>query len=293
MSDNSIRLTSGGTLQVRTGVIRGLGPQGASGTDGKSILNGSGAPSNGTGNNGDYYIDNTSKYIYGPKAGGVWPTPISLAPATVTSSSAPTNTSLLWIDTTATTVSSIAEETVIDRMSETAGIVDTFDRGETQSSLTISSGTAYFTMFSPLQSTTVNSITVQTAGTAAATVTSARMALYTYNDTTNTLTLVAQTANDTTLFTSAATVYTRPFVTTGGLASSYALVTGTRYALGILVTATTAPTFMGKTTTNSGIWYSLTPRLATSLAGQTDLNTASLTSSAATTVRPFGRFTYV
>jgi hypothetical protein len=52
------------------------GTDGDDGADGKTIHNGSGAPSDLLGANGDYYIDNGSpKTIYGPKAGGVWPLP--------------------------------------------------------------------------------------------------------------------------------------------------------------------------------------------------------------------------
>jgi hypothetical protein len=51
------------------------GNPGPTGADGKSVLNGTGAPSNGTGNNGDFYIDTVTDTIYGPKAAGVWPTP--------------------------------------------------------------------------------------------------------------------------------------------------------------------------------------------------------------------------
>jgi hypothetical protein len=46
---------------------------GPDGPDGRSILNGSGAPSNGIGNNGDYYMDTDTTTVYGPKASGVWP----------------------------------------------------------------------------------------------------------------------------------------------------------------------------------------------------------------------------
>ena len=56
--------------------IQGVpGTPGTPGADGKSVLNGTGAPSNGTGNNGDFYIDTVTDTIYGPKAAGVWPTP--------------------------------------------------------------------------------------------------------------------------------------------------------------------------------------------------------------------------
>ena len=43
-----------------------------------TLLNGKGAPSTKTGQNGDFYIDIASFNIYGPKTNGKWPTPISL-----------------------------------------------------------------------------------------------------------------------------------------------------------------------------------------------------------------------
>jgi hypothetical protein len=43
-----------------------------------TIYNGSGAPSNSIGGNGDFYIDNTNHYFYGPKASGSWPSGFSV-----------------------------------------------------------------------------------------------------------------------------------------------------------------------------------------------------------------------
>src|SRR5690606_25110230 len=51
------------------------GTNGANGTDGSRILAGAGAPSPGTGRDGDYYLDRSTSILYGPKAAGVWPTP--------------------------------------------------------------------------------------------------------------------------------------------------------------------------------------------------------------------------
>jgi hypothetical protein len=45
---------------------------GSNGADGKTVLNGAGAPSGGQGNNGDFYIDTTNLLIYGPKTAGAW-----------------------------------------------------------------------------------------------------------------------------------------------------------------------------------------------------------------------------
>lgn len=52
-----------------------VGPQGPRGN---SVLYGAGAPAAGTGIDGDFYIDTTAHFIYGPKAGGAWPAGISL-----------------------------------------------------------------------------------------------------------------------------------------------------------------------------------------------------------------------
>lgn len=54
------------------------GADGSNGVDGKTVLNGTGAPSNGTGSNGDFYIDTAASFIYGPKASGTWPSGVSL-----------------------------------------------------------------------------------------------------------------------------------------------------------------------------------------------------------------------
>lgn len=46
---------------------------GARGADGRTILHGTGSPSDSTdGNNGDFFIDTVGNNIYGPKSGGLW-----------------------------------------------------------------------------------------------------------------------------------------------------------------------------------------------------------------------------
>lgn len=54
------------------------GPAGTNGLDGKTILNGSGAPGAGLGVDGDFYIDTTGELIYGPKTGGAWGAGVSI-----------------------------------------------------------------------------------------------------------------------------------------------------------------------------------------------------------------------
>ena len=50
-----------------------LGPTGPIGPDGATILSGVGDPQGVTGTDGDYYINVSNDYFFGPKAGGVWP----------------------------------------------------------------------------------------------------------------------------------------------------------------------------------------------------------------------------
>lgn len=47
---------------------------GAPGTNGNTILSGTGLPSGLSGNNGDYYVDVVATRFYGPKTSGVWGT---------------------------------------------------------------------------------------------------------------------------------------------------------------------------------------------------------------------------
>lgn len=48
------------------------GATGPAGPSGKTVLNGTGAPNGATGADGDFYIDTSANYIYGPKVSGAW-----------------------------------------------------------------------------------------------------------------------------------------------------------------------------------------------------------------------------
>ena len=65
-------------IQGVTGAAGSTGPTGSSGIDGKTVRSGIGAPSNSLGVDGDFYIDTAISNIYGPRASGVWPSPVSL-----------------------------------------------------------------------------------------------------------------------------------------------------------------------------------------------------------------------
>jgi hypothetical protein len=67
--------------QGNTGAVGPQGPQGAQGAQGipgNTVLYGAGPPASGTGVNGNFYIDTTASFIYGPKAAGAWPAGTSL-----------------------------------------------------------------------------------------------------------------------------------------------------------------------------------------------------------------------
>jgi hypothetical protein len=49
------------------------GSPGRAGADGNTILNGTGAPPSGLGNNGGFCLDTAADLLYGPEAGGTWP----------------------------------------------------------------------------------------------------------------------------------------------------------------------------------------------------------------------------
>jgi hypothetical protein len=69
-TNNKIKIGNG--TSTWTVLSYASGEAGPAGADGKTLLNGSGAPSAGLGINGDFYIDTTSDEIYGPKTAGAW-----------------------------------------------------------------------------------------------------------------------------------------------------------------------------------------------------------------------------
>lgn len=115
------------------------------------------------------------------------------------------------------------------------------------------------------KSESTTAVRVISGGTAAAaTPTLVRIGLYTI-DSTGAGTLVASTANDTALFATTATVYTKSW------SVAYNKVRGTRLAVGVLVVSAVAtPTLAGKGITSTAE-VSLAPRKTGSISGQTDL----------------------
>ncbi|WP_028164132.1 hypothetical protein [Bradyrhizobium elkanii] len=60
------------------GVQGPQGTQGVPGADGNTVLYGTSDPAAGVGVNGNFYINTTTHFMFGPKAGGVWPAGTSL-----------------------------------------------------------------------------------------------------------------------------------------------------------------------------------------------------------------------
>ena len=156
------------------------------------------------------------------------------------------------------------------------------------SSATLTSGNVYFTFFTPMWTATVNSISVASATTITSGTSLIRFGLYTFNETTGEAILVARTASSTSIFNSANTLATLLFNTTGGFPSTYSLVSGTRYALGVIVIAAT-PGSVYTTNTQPLVLSSLSPRTTGVVGGQTDLP-ATTTVSSASSIAVWGRF---
>jgi hypothetical protein len=76
--------TSGSWAQVFSMATGPQGPQGiagingTNGTNGNTVLNGTTNPSNSLGNNGDFYINTSTYYLFGPKASNMWPAGTSI-----------------------------------------------------------------------------------------------------------------------------------------------------------------------------------------------------------------------
>lgn len=155
-------------------------------------------------------------------------------------------------------------------------------RDVASSAVTMSSGNLRLAYFTARKSEVVTTLRVTTNSTAAgATPTLVRYGLYTVAANGD-ITLVASTANDTTLFAAANTAYPK------ALSAAYTKRAGVRYAIGVLVvTGAAAPTIVGENYGGSGADWALAPRLSGIVGGQADLPASVVAASVAdTTARP-------
>jgi len=159
----------------------------------------------------------------------------------------------------------------------------------------LQNGFVELTVFVPNTNVTIsNIITVcTTAGTDTGGTTVRRLGLYTINQSTNAVTLVARTASDATLFTAAATTYTKALDTTGGYPASYTLLAGVAYAFGMIAYNTggtfAQPTVQGTSGLQANL-AALSPAICGRITGQTDLATSG-TLVQSTTNGPWARLT--
>lgn len=155
--------------------------------------------------------------------------------------------------------------------------------GVTSANTTSGSGTLALTYFTAQRSESISQVRTSTQATAAgATPTICRFGVYSI-DAAGAGTLIASTANDTTLFAAAFTVYTRSF------SSAFVKQAGQLYALGILVLSAAAlPNFYSAAVTPQmpNFGTGLAPRLSARLTGQTDLPGSFAAGSLADNVAP-------
>jgi len=184
---------------------------------------------------------------------------------------------------------------VLGQMQCSATAIDVVPRTQTYTSTTLNSGQLFWSFFTPLQTTTVNTITYISGGTASGTgVTVGRFGLYTFNESTGALALVAQSANVTTIFSATNTAYALAFSTASSYPATYSLVAGSRYAIGLLAvytggTMTAQFVNVGSTTAALAV-----PRLQMYVNGQTGLPTTFSASSGSNNSFVFcGRISYV
>ena len=81
------------------GILHASGISGARGADGNTILSGNINPTLAVGNNGDFYLNTTSLYLFGPKVNGLWLSSVSLAGPPGTNGAPGTNGSTWYSNT--------------------------------------------------------------------------------------------------------------------------------------------------------------------------------------------------
>jgi hypothetical protein len=153
---------------------------------------------------------------------------------------------------------------------QATSLVDVFDRRLVNTTQNLASGAIYWSFFTAVWTATVTQISMASGGSATS-LSLARMGLYTA-DASGNATLVARTASDTSLFTSAA-LFTRSFATAGGYPSSYTLQAGSRYGVAMMLLSGGNPGVMRGATCVADV-ATLTPRVQGVRTGNSDLITS-------------------
>jgi len=188
--------------------------------------------------------------------------------------------------TTAATANSVkvALDRSLEYLQMSSGVLDVFPRFLPLTSLSNTSGQARCTYFTAPYDMTVSEITFISGTGTSSGLTLARFGLY------DATTLVARTANDTTIFSSATTAYTRSFDTAGGFPAYFDLVAGTRYGVAMLVVGTTPGSLSGVNHFSGAAIGALSPRINGVTTGLSDFQTGTPPVGNNQTV-PFARLT--
>lgn len=157
------------------------------------------------------------------------------------------------------------------------GLVENMSTSIATNSASTASGRMLLSYLTPPFATTISKLATIVGNTAAATVTTSRIGLYTVDGSGN-LTLVARTANDTALFATQNVAVEGALNTTGGYPATYAMTAGTRYAIGLLCVATTPPSYYASGAPLAVV-AAIAPRISARLDSQTDCPTSVLVGS--------------
>jgi hypothetical protein len=172
-----------------------------------------------------------------------------------------------------------------------ASTFDILPRTVIQASRTLLSGIVYTTPFTPTENFTMTNFQTYctTGGTDVGGTIVRRMGLFTVSGTT--LTLVARTASDATLWNTSNTLYTRALSTTGGYPSTYTLNAGTTYAFGAIAYNTGGTFNVPTISAGSSQTQLLQPYVMLGVGSQTDLPTAATSMSTISNLQVFARLT--
>jgi hypothetical protein len=247
-----------------TGPTGPLGPTGPTGATGPSVTGPTG-PQGPIGPSGGPTGPTGPEGVTGPTG----PTgPIAITQQT----SAPSNTDLLWVDTDEIAYNSVVQDWYRGSLHNSSTTLDVPGRDLVNNAVSITTNIAYFSFFTPTEDLAISNISFASGSTVASGVTLVRFGLYTFDGTN--ATLVARTNNDASRFTVANTIYTGALDSTGGFPTSYTLTAGTRYAIAVVVVASTTPTLAAVSGGNaSTAILAASPRMAGYAGSQSDLPT--------------------
>lgn len=143
------------------------------------------------------------------------------------------------------------------------------NRQNLRGNVTPASGEGYVYGFTPKQTLTASKVGIGTGATGGSGLTLARVGIYSVNESTGAMTLVASTASNTTGLTSAYNAVQIP------LSAAYTFQAGVRYIVMVLIVGTTPPQLSAAAGSddysNNGFYAGFWPRLCGKVTGLTDL----------------------